>query len=107
MIIEDNVTITFDVRIDFSGGVIIRKGCVISKNTIIETHDHGLDPHSDPIYKNLEIGENVWIGMNSMILSGVCRIGANSIIAAGSVVTKEVSANCIIGGVPAKSLSKK
>lgn len=104
--ISDNVVLTLDTKIDFSGGVKIGKNSLISKNTIIETHDHGLDPHSTPNFLSLEIGDNVWIGMNSIILSGVRRIGKNSIIAAGSVVTKEVPENCIIGGVPAKIIKK-
>ena len=100
--IDDNVILTFDVKIDFSGGLHIGKNTLISKNCMIETHDHGLDPHSIPDYKDLVIGENVWIGMNSTILSDVRIIGSNSIIAAGSIVTKEVPSNCIVGGIPAK-----
>jgi len=106
LFIDDNVVITFDVRLDFSGGVKIGKNTLISKNTIIETHDHDLDPHSIPVYKDLFIEDNVWIGMNSIILSDVRRIGSNSIIAAGSVVTKEVPKNVIVGGVPAKIIKK-
>ena len=52
--------------------------------------------------EQIEIGENVWIGMNSTILSEVGRIGSNSIVAAGSIVTREVPPNCIVGGIPAK-----
>lgn len=100
--IADNVIITFDVRIDFSGGIKIGQGSLISKGSIIETHDHGTDPHSVPTYKSLEIGENVWIGMGAKILSGVRKIGSNSIIASGAVVTKEVPNNSIVGGIPAK-----
>lgn len=107
LLIDDNVIITFDTRIDFSGGIKIGRNSLISKNTIIETHSHGLNPHSKPNFQELEIGENVWIGMNSLILSGVQKIGSNSIIAAGSVVTKEVPENCIVGGVPAKILKQK
>lgn len=105
--IDDNVTLTFDVKIDFSGGVQIGKNSLISKNTIIETHSHGLDPHSEPVYKELVIGENVWIGMNSIILSDTGKIGSNSIVAAGSIVTKEVPPNCIVGGIPAKFIKSK
>ena len=43
--------------------------------------------------------------MNSTILSGVRKIGDNSIIAAGSIVTKEVPENCIYGGIPAKLIN--
>jgi acetyltransferase-like isoleucine patch superfamily enzyme len=47
------------------------------------------------------IGRNVWIGRNSIILPGV-SIGDNSVVGAGSVVTKSFPANCVIGGNPAK-----
>ena len=53
------------------------------------------------------IGENVWIGMNSIILSHVERIGDNAIISAGAVVTKEVPDNCIVAGIPAKIIQSK
>ena len=49
----------------------------------------------------IEIGDDVWIGARCQILKGV-HIGARSIIAAGSVVTKDVPADCIAGGNPAK-----
>lgn len=49
----------------------------------------------------VEIGDDVWIGARCQILKGV-HIGARSIIAAGSVVTKDVPSNCIVGGNPAK-----
>ena len=105
--IEDNVILTFDVKIDFSGGVQIGKNTLISKNTIVETHSHGLDPHAEPVYRQLVIGENVWIGMNSTILSDVGKIGSNSIVAAGSIVTKEVPPNTIVGGIPARIIKSR
>lgn len=46
------------------------------------------------------IGDNVWIGMNAIILKGV-TIGENSVVAAGAVVTKSVPANCVVAGNPA------
>lgn len=102
LIVEDGSVITFDVRLDFSGDLIIGRNTLISKKAIIETHDHGLDPFSEPVFKKLVIGENVWIGMNAIILSSVGKIGANSIVAAGSIVTKEIPENVIVGGIPAK-----
>ena len=51
----------------------------------------------------IRLGRNVWVGSNSTILQGV-TIGDNAIIAAGSVVTKDVQANTIVGGVPARYL---
>lgn len=55
--------------------------------------------------KNIHIGKNVWIGANSTILSGV-TIGDNSAITAGAVVTKDVPANVVAGGVPAKIIKQ-
>lgn len=55
--------------------------------------------HSD--HKAIVIGENCWIGRNVSILKGV-TIGDNSVIAANSVVTKSIPANCIAAGNPAK-----
>lgn len=49
------------------------------------------------------MGKNVWVGSNSTILSGV-TIGDNAIIAAGAVVTKNVPANTVVGGVPARHI---
>lgn len=51
--------------------------------------------------KAITIGNNVWIGGNSVICPGV-TIGDNSVIAAGSVVTKDVAENVVVGGNPAK-----
>jgi maltose O-acetyltransferase len=53
---------------------------------------------------SVEIGENVFIGSNVTILKGV-RIGNNSVIACGSLVTKSIPDNTIAGGVPAKIIS--
>ena len=49
----------------------------------------------------IEVGDNVFIGANTTILSNV-RIGSNVIVAAGSIITKDVPSNSIVGGVPAK-----
>ena len=53
----------------------------------------------------VRIGDNVWIGMNAVILKGV-TIGDNSVVAAGAVVTKSVPANTIVAGNPAVEVKK-
>ena len=55
--------------------------------------------------KRIVVGKNVWIGSNATILAGV-TIGDNAVVAAGAVVTKDVEANTIVGGVPAKFIKK-
>ena len=53
----------------------------------------------------VKIGDNVWIGMNAVILKGV-TIGENSVVAAGAVVTKSIPANAIAAGNPAVTVKK-
>ena len=56
--------------------------------------------------RGITIGNDVWIGLNAVILYGV-TIGNGATIAAGSVVTKDVPAYTVVGGVPAKVISRK
>lgn len=102
--IDEGVIISDHCLIDFSGGVHIGAKSQLSRNVTIETHDHGLDPRSKPQCQSLIIGKNVWIGMNSLILADVGTIGDYSVIAAGSVVTKPILANMVVGGIPAKPI---
>lgn len=54
-------------------------------------------------YGNVEIGNDVWIGYNAIIMSGV-KIGNGAIVAAGAIVTKDVNPYSIVGGIPAKHI---
>ena len=86
--------------------VIIGDNCMIGPNVGIYTAGHAIEPkdrnkggYAIPI----KIGNDVWIGGSCTILPGV-TIGDNSIIAAGSVVIKDVPSNVIMAGNPAKKL---
>ena len=83
--------------------IIIGKGTWIAPNVGFITANHSinnLDKHDDP--KDIVIGENCWIGMNSVILPGV-KLANNTIVGAGSIVTKSfLVGNCMIAGNPAK-----
>jgi acetyltransferase-like isoleucine patch superfamily enzyme len=94
--------------------------CLISWNVGIADSDfHPIDPHERrrdaialaPYYKErpprpsirtapVRIGDNVWVGMNAVILKGV-TVGENAVIAAGSVVSKSVAPNTVVAGNPA------
>ena len=79
----------------------------IGPGTLISTVGHPLSPKGRRdflgIAKPVTIGNDVWIGGNCTILPGV-TIGDNVVVAAGAVVTKDVPANSLVGGVPARVL---
>lgn len=102
LIIKSGAQINCGVNLDFSGGLVIGENVVISESATLMSHDHGFNPRSIPRKKNKIIGNNVWIGSHSIILPQAQNIGENSIIAAGSVVTKDVPPNVIVGGNPAR-----
>lgn len=85
------------------GGVTIGDGCQIGHNVVFATLNHGFAPEdrSTTYPAPIVLKKNVWVGSNATILSGV-TIGENAIVGAGSVVTKDVPDNAIVGGVPAK-----
>ena len=72
----------------------------IGENVIIKDSDEHHSDSQKPMAKPIKIGNNVWIGMGSMILKGV-TIGDGAVIAAGSVVTKNVEPYTMVAGVPA------
>ena len=76
---------------------------MIGHNVILATLNHNIDPNhrADLFPKPIHIGKRVWVGSGSIILPGV-TIGDNSIIGAGSIVTKDVPPNVIVAGNPAK-----
>ena len=68
--------------------------------TIRDTDNHFIDKNK-PSTAPIKIGDKVWIGMNAMILKGV-TIGDGAVIAAGSVVNKDIPSRCLAAGVPAE-----
>ena len=89
------------------GGLEIGDNVLIGHQVVIATLNHLADPlrRADMTPKPVKIGNNVWIGSHATILPGV-TVGDNSIIAAGAVVTKDVPANTVAAGVPAKVIKK-
>lgn len=87
------------------GGVTIGDGSQVGHNVVFATLNHGIEPERRKytVPAPIIVGKNVWIGSNSTILSGV-TIGDNAIVAAGAVVTHDVPANTIVGGVPARKI---
>ena len=84
--------------------ITIGKSTMIASDVTITDSDwHGIYDRTDYVAspKEISIGENVWIGERSLILKG-SKIGNNSIIGAGSVVTGEIPPNSVYAGNPAK-----
>lgn len=100
-----HVFVNAGCRFQDQGGITIGDACQIGHNVVIATLNHGLAPEErgNITPAPVVLARNVWIGANATILPGV-RIGENAIVAAGAVVTKDVPANTIVGGVPAKVL---
>ena len=99
------VALSPGVRIKSASSVKIGDSCVIAENVYITDADwHGIYERIYPPGEMapVEIGNNVWISDRATVLKGV-RIGDNSIVAAGAVVTSDVPPDTIVGGVPSRS----
>jgi len=92
---------------NMSAYIVIGKGSFIAPNVGLITANHNPSDLNEHLpSKDVIIGNNCWIGMNSVILPGV-EIASNTIVAAGSVVTKSfLEGACMIGGTPAKTIKK-
>lgn len=115
IIIGDNASIGSDCHITAINRIIIGNGVLTGKKITITDNSHGSttsDQLDTPPMKRrmvsagpVIIDDNVWIGDKATILPGV-HIGRGAIIAANAVVTCNVPAGCIVGGVPAKIIKK-
>ena len=89
--------------------VRIGEQCVVADRAMFIDFDHGVVEVERPIrqqgiyMRDVDVGSNVWIGYGACILRGT-RVGDNSIVGTNSVVTKDVPANAVVGGVPARVL---
>lgn len=103
--IGENTDIGNRSEIHVADRIEIGKDCAISWDVCIMDTDY--HKFNDNIYKSkpVKIGNKVWIGCRSTILKGV-TIGNGAVIAAGSVVTKDVPANACVGGNPAKIIKE-
>jgi acetyltransferase-like isoleucine patch superfamily enzyme len=87
--------------------VSIGRECVIADRVMLIDFDHGAAEVERPvrlqgIYKrDVRVGNNVWIGYGACILRGV-TIGDNAIVGTSAVVTRDVPANAVVGGIPAR-----
>lgn len=94
-----NLTVVDDVEIIVGNNVMFAPNCTLT------TANHPLDPtlrgKAYQYAKKIVIEDNVWLGSNVVVLPGV-TIGKNSVIGAGSVVTKNIPANVLAMGIPCR-----
>ena len=97
-----------DCVIDCFDSISIGHHVVISERVVLRDSDShvikdvkGMELEKPVVTAPIEIGDHVWIGMNVIVLKGV-TIGEGSVVAAGSVVNKDVPPHCLVAGVPAK-----
>ncbi len=105
--IGENVFINCCCHFQDHGGIYIGDGTLIGSYVVLATINHGQSPakRSDHFPAPIHIGKNVWIGSHATLLPGV-TIGDHAVVAAGAVVTKDVPANTVAGGVPAKRIKE-
>ncbi len=89
------------------GGITIEDDVQIGPKVNLISENHPVDPtqRKNLILNSVLIKRNAWIGAGATILPGV-TIGENAIVAAGAVVHKDVPANTIVGGIPAKLIKE-
>ena len=93
------------------GPVTIGNDVILAQNIVLSGLNHGyedihLPPHKQPVTKKkITLEDEVWIGANVVVVAGV-TIGKHAIVAAGSVVTKDVPAYSVVAGNPAKIIKQ-
>lgn len=105
--IGKNVFINFDCVFLDLGGIIIEDNVLIAPKVSLLSEGHPIEPENRHalVPKAIHIKKNSWIGAGATILQGV-TIGENSVVTAGSVVSKDVPDNVIVGGAPAKIIKE-
>lgn len=103
----NGVYANFNLTVVDDGDVYVGDKVMFGPNVTIATANHPIEPglrsRAMQYNKPVHIGENVWIGANTVIVPGV-SIGKNSVIGAGSVVTKDIPENVVAVGNPCRVL---
>uniref|UniRef100_A0A7V3J989 Acyltransferase n=1 Tax=candidate division CPR3 bacterium TaxID=2268181 RepID=A0A7V3J989_UNCC3 len=91
------------------GGVKIGNDVLIAAHSVIVSESHDVDAkvfRETHLAKSVVIEDNVWLGVGVLVMPGV-TIGRNSVIGAGSIVTKNIPANSVAYGIPAKIVRRR
>ena len=105
--IGSNSVINAACRIDPRGKVVLGNNVSISEEVVILTADHNdLFFDEKEKEKSVTIHDYVWIGTRAMVLPGV-TVGRGALVAAGSVVTKDVEPFAVVAGAPARKIKER
>jgi acetyltransferase-like isoleucine patch superfamily enzyme len=101
--IGKNVFVNFDCAFMDRGGITLEDNVLVGPKVSLITTNHPLEPaqRKSTYSKPIVIRRNAWIGANATVMPGI-TVGENAVVAAGAVVTKDVAANTIVAGVPAR-----
>lgn len=103
----NGVNVGWRCTLDARGEIEIGNNVVIASDSIILTADHDINNSEFKArYRKIIIDDKAWICTRSTILGGV-KIGEGAIVAAGSVVTKNVEPYTVVGGIPAKVIGRR
>jgi acetyltransferase-like isoleucine patch superfamily enzyme len=107
IVIGDGTIIGHDAKLDGRHGICIGKNVNFSTGVWIWTAQHDYnDPAFGDIGGTVTIGDNAWLSCRVTILPNV-TIGEGAVVAAGAVVTKDVEAYTVVGGIPAKKIGER
>ena len=98
VLISPGTHIVASEEIRIGSNTMMASGCYISDSDWHDTYDRTAEGDK---HRPVHIGDNVWLGVRAIVCKGV-TIGDNSIIGAGAVVTRDIPANCIAAGNPAR-----
>lgn len=112
--IGDRVSINSNVCIDAcdDGQISIGDDVLIGPNVVLRASNHTFNSLDEPINRQghsagrIVLESDVWLGANVVVLPNV-TISAHSVVAAGAVVTRDVESGTVVGGVPARVISRR
>lgn len=112
LVVGRGVSVARDVTLDARGGLSIGDGALIGFETLLLTHTHLSPDPTRPVQEQgmygapVVIGARAWLGARVIVLPGV-SIGAEAIVGAGAVVTRDVEARAIVVGSPARQIGTR
>ncbi len=105
--IEGNCHVGRHCQIDARGGITLGRNVVIAGHSLLITADHDIQsPGFEGRLGPIKLGDRVWIASRAVVTRGV-TIGEGAVVAAGSVVNRDVEPWTVVGGVPAKPVGRR